>query len=296
MKKLSLENNAKRRFYNLMFIALILMIFAFLSSISSTDFAEIAFIDVGQGDAACIKAPSGESIIIDAGEDNSYEENMLPFLFSRGVTSIDYLFASHYHSDHVDGVYELMRIVPVKNLVIPETDDYGNNTKQRLLTTAQRNGVNVLEVSAGEEMEISDSLKVKFLFPDKKLFPNPEKNINNDSTVMLISCFNVDFLFTGDIEEEAETVLSQNYDIDADVLKVPHHGSSTSTSDKFLNAVSPEYAIISAGKNNSHGHPHKEVLSALKKADVKIYRTDKNGNIVFKLNKTGLSGIRTQYN
>ncbi len=293
MKKFQSQGKDKRRFWGLMSVAIILMIVAVFTSIQPREFTEIAFIDVGQGDSACIITPQGDAIVIDGGEDDSFKDDIFPFLMKRGIFSVDYVVASHYHSDHTDGLVDLLGNMPVKNLIIPEVD-YEDEVRNELIYLAENKNIEVREVSAPDVIKVSDGLTLEVLFPNSDKFINSDGNENNDSIVLMVNYFDTSVLFTGDIEKEAESVLVREADIDADILKVGHHGSYTSTSQKFLEEVSPKYAVISAGFGNSHGHPHDVVINRLDAADVRTYRTDRNGNIVFKADKNGLKEIEIE--
>ncbi len=296
MNKSRAQNKDKRRFWGLMAVALILMVIAVLTSIRTTEFAEIAFIDVGQGDSACIKTPNGDVVVVDGGEGDSFNDDILPFLLSRGIFSVDYVVASHYHTDHTDGIVDLLSEISVENLIIPETEDE-SGIKRKLIRLAKEKNVEINEVSAGDNIEISSDLSLEILFPDEELFVNDDKNKNNDSIILKVRCFDTTILFTGDLEKDAETVIAaSNADLEADILKVGHHGSYTSTSDEFLEAVEPDYAVLSAGRNNSHGHPHAEVLSRLNNAEVRIFRTDRDGNVIFRAGRNGLRNIEIERN
>lgn len=293
MKNFQVQGREKRRFWGLMSVAIVLVIIAIFTSIKSREFAEIAFIDVGQGDAACIITPQGEAVVIDGGEDDSFKEDILPFLIKRGIFSVDYVIASHYHSDHADGIVDLLENMPVKNLIIPDVD-YDDEAKDEMLHLAENKNIAVKEISAPDVIEVSDGLTLRFLFPNSEKFINSDRNENNDSIVLMVNYFDTSVLFTGDIEKEVESVLVREADIEADILKVGHHGSYTSTSQKFLEEVSPRYAVISVGLGNSHGHPHDAVVKRLDASGARTYRTDRNGNIVFKADKEGLKEIQIE--
>lgn len=283
----------KRRFWGLMVVAVILVVIAALSSVKTSEFVEIAFIDVGQGDSACITTPQGDVVIIDGGEGDSFKSDILPFLVKRGIFSVDYVVASHYHTDHTDGLVDLLKSVPVENLIIPDVD-YDDEIKDELTALAKKNKVKVNEVLAEEIIDVSEEMSLEILFPDSDIFLNTEENKNNDSIVLKLCYYDTTVLFTGDLEADAERALVRESELDSDILKVGHHGSYTSTTQELLKEAEPRYAIISAGRNNSHGHPHDVTINRLKRAGVQIYRTDKNGNIVFKADKNGLREIEVE--
>ncbi len=287
------QTRDKSRFWGLMAVAVILIIIAVLTSIQPRDFTEIAFIDVGQGDSACVTTPQGDVVIIDGGEDDSFKRDILPFLVKRGIFSVDYVVASHYHTDHTDGLADLLEAIPVETLIIPDVD-YDDEIKDKLIALAKKKKVRINEVTANDKIEVSEDMSLEVLFPDSDIFLNKEKNKNNDSIILRIAYFDTTVLFTGDLESDAERALVRKKDVAADILKVGHHGSYTSTSQEFLEEVAPSYAVISAGRNNSHGHPHDTVVKRLKKTGTRIYRTDKNGNIIFKADKNGIREIEVE--
>ncbi len=252
----------------------------------------ITFIDVGQGDSTLIRTPEDVTLLIDGGEYGAYQESLAPFLSKNGISDIDYALVSHYHSDHLGGISKLLEKGAIDTLIIPEYDDK-NNSRERLVKKAQQASVKIEEVSAGDTINLgTENIKVSVLHPEKGGFSIEDENSN--SIVLRLDCFDETFLLTGDLEADAEASLVKEYDLEADVLKVGHHGSSTSTSDAFLEAVDPTYAVIEAGKNNRYGHPHYEVLDRLENDDVRVYRTDLDGDITFKVSENGIESISTE--
>lgn len=259
---------------------------------SADEYLTVTFIDVGQGDSALVKTPGGTTLMIDGGGADAYKKQLDPFLKKAGISKIDYAVASHYHSDHTGGISQLLQSGAVETLVIPRYDDK-NQTRERLVKKAQQAGVKITEISAGDTLDLGEPcLKISVLHPDEGGFD--KNNENSNSLLLMLDCFGERFLFTGDLEEDAEATLIGRYDLEADVLKVGHHGSSTSTSPKFLAEVDPTYAVIDVGKGNRYGHPHFEVTARLENDDVKIYRTDEDGDITFKVSKNGIEAIETE--
>ena len=284
----------KRLFYLLCTIAVLLAAGAKASMPPSTsgDFLTVTFIDVGQGDSALIKTPDGKSLLIDGGEYEAYDESLKPFLMSQDIQSVDYALVSHYHSDHMGGISEMLAEQKVRKLIIPEYDDK-NQSREKLVKKANKNQTELLEVSQGDSIDLGDpDLKVSVLHPEKGGFS--KDNENSNSLVLYVEYLGTSFLFTGDLEADAEETLVDSYALECDVLKAGHHGSSTSTSEEFLMATNPTYAVISAGRNNRYGHPHYETLDLLENDDVKIYRTDTDGDITFKVSEKGIEKIETE--
>lgn len=282
----------KKLFFTLCFIAVFLGAAAFFSTpqSSESDSLSVTFVDVGQGDSILIRSStSGKTLLIDGGEKNSYEDILLPFLRSKGIYSLDYALVTHYHSDHTGGISELLKDKMIQTLLLP---DYKNKSRDSLYSKAKKSDADVLWVSKESSFpEIDPSLSIRVLHPQKGGFSEDE---NDNSVVLFLEYNGSSFLLTGDLEAEGEKVIVDDYDIEADVLKVGHHGSSTSTSQNFLEAVNPTYAIIQVGKDNSYGHPHNETLEALENDDVLVYRTDTDGSITFSLSEHGISKISTE--
>ena len=240
---------------------------------------EIHMIDVGQGDSILIMAPEG-NILVDAGDNKAENETKLKtYLDELGIETIDYFILTHYDADHIGGADMVLETYTVETVII---EDYYYEKE----TSVYKDYLEALEGSkdtvtkdpdAGEEMTFGE-LHLKFLGPTERF---DEKN--NDSIVVRLDFGENSIMMTGDAETEAEKAIVNTYsvsELDCDVLKVGHHGAKTSTTKDFLAAVSPEYAIISCGVDNSYGHPKSEILDRLKDAGAKIHRTDKTGNIV----------------
>lgn len=286
----------KMQFRLLMGIAAVLMSIASWLTLKSTDgeFMSVSFIDVGQGDSALLRTPEGETILIDGGEQSAAKSCVEPYLGRKRIAGLKTVVASHMHSDHMGGLFELMKRVPVHRLVIPRADDDGW-AKEKLLEGAERCGASVLVVSRQNGFSTdSENLKTEVLFPNNSAYRNRSGNKNNDSIVLRVSWFDTSFLFTGDLEADAEAVLVGSGQLKSDVLKVGHHGSSTSTSEEFLESVSPKYAVISAGRGNKYGHPHKEVTDRLDSKGVTTYRTDRDGTVEFLVDERGICEIRCE--
>ncbi len=258
---------------------------------STTDGLQLSFVDVGQGDCTFIKTPNGETWLVDGGDDGEAKAKLLPFLADQGIDAIDYAVVSHYHNDHTGGIFQLLKSGRIKNLILPNYVP-DNKAKSGLMKNAEVHHTAVLDVSAGDALPSEDkNLKISVLHPEKGGFST--ENENSNSMVLKIDYFDTSVLLTGDLESDAENVLLPKYDLEVDILKLGHHGSSTSTDKKFLTEVNPTYGIISAGADNSYGHPHYEVLDLLKDDDVMVYRTDQDGDITFVLGENGIKSIST---
>lgn len=228
----------------------------------------VQFIDVGQADAALLTL-NGQSMLIDGGNVGDGEA-VCAAIRQQGLRELDYLICTHAHEDHVGGLAAVLSDFEAETVFSPVTD-YDSRAFRNF---AEKAG----EITVPEPGYTFDfgSARAEIYACD----PEAE-DTNNTSIVLKLTFGQTSFLFTGDAEYPVEqTILDRDFDLSSSVLKVGHHGSSSSTSYRFLNEVMPQYAVISVGEDNSYGHPHEEVLSRLRDADVKVYRTDKDGDVV----------------
>jgi competence protein ComEC len=232
----------------------------------------VHFIDVGQADCELVILPNGENMLIDAGN-NSEGKKVVEYLKNLNITKIDYLIGTHPHADHIGGMDTVIENMDIGKIYMPKAE---TNTKtfedvldaidaKNLTITTAKNGVNIY--NDGETT-------IDIIAPNSDTYDS----LNNYSAVILLKYRDASFLFSGDAEALSEGEIEG--DISADVLKVGHHGSSTSSSQAFLNRVNPKYAVISCGEGNSYSHPHKETLDKLSAMNVTLYRTDLNGSII----------------
>lgn len=235
------------------------------------DELRVSFIDVGQGDSEFIELPDGETILIDAGT-NETGKNVVEYIKSLGHTSIDYVIGTHPHEDHIGGLDDVINAFDIGNVYMPKvTAD--TQTFEDVLDAVEAKGLTINTAKAGVTIVDADNLCVKMLAPTLESY----ENTNDYSAVIKVVYDDTSFLFTGDAEEYSENLITDN--VKADVLKVGHHGSSTSTSSEFLEKVSPSSAVISCGKDNSYGHPHTETIEKLNANSITTYRTDELGTI-----------------
>lgn len=229
------------------------------------------FIDVGQGDSIFIELPNHECMLIDAGIANKseYIEN---YIISTGYDTIDYLIATHPHADHIGSMDYIVSNMDIGSIYMPKVSTT-TKTYERLLEAVQEKGMKIKSARAGMSIVDEEDLNVDILAPVEI----DEGELNNCSIIIKITYESDSYLFIGDAEkEELSTVTA---DMSADVLKVGHHGSRTSTTEEFLEEVNPEYAVISCGIDNDYGHPHEEAVSLLNEFNVEYYRTDLQGTI-----------------
>lgn len=233
----------------------------------------VLFIDVGQADSALLTC-GGESLLIDGGnvDDSS---TVYTVLKKNGVTHLDYVVCTHAHEDHVGGLSGALEACTAGTVYCPVTD-YDSKAFRNFSDRIAEQNCELTVPKAGETLALGGA-EVEFLACD----PEAE-DTNNTSIVLRVSYGATSFLFMADAETPVEqALLDAGTDLSATVLKVGHHGSSTSTSYRFLNEVMPRYAVISVGKDNSYGHPHEKILSRLEDADARILRTDELGDILF---------------
>lgn len=242
----------------------------------TTDYSEHSFavhyIDVGQGDAALVVCDD-KTMLIDGGKPHA-SSIIYTYLKNLNIDYLDYIVASHADDDHIGGLSAPLAKMKVGNVLAPETEADTRSYESLKNKTAEQ-GLTITHPKPGESLDFGSS-KIEFYGP----ITENESDRNNGSIVMKIIYGDTSFLFTGDAErEEEQEILSAGYDLSATVLKVGHHGSKNSTTYPFLREIMPKYAVISVGDNN-YGHPTEDTLSRLRDADVKVYRTDIQGDII----------------
>lgn len=236
---------------------------------------DVLVIDVGQADSILVTMSTGEAMLIDAG-DSSSKEAIFEELDERNISKIDFLVATHPHADHIGGMQSVIERYDIGMIYMPDMTSE-SKTYKNLKQTIDDKDIPVTEAYAGEQFSLG-AAQCTIVSPGK----DDDIDANNESVVIFLDYMDTECLFTGDMEEKAEEeVLADGYMIDADILKVAHHGSSTGTSEDFLDAVSPDYAVISCGEGNTYGHPHEQTLDMLSKYGLDPYRTDISGDILF---------------
>ena len=262
------------------FISLLTTIFIHKISINFNPNMEILFLDVSQGDSILLHYPHNKyNILIDTGGNYNYEISkniIIPYLKSKGINKIDYLILTHGDYDHMGESINLIENFKVEKVIF-NCGEF-NDLEKELIKVLEKKKIKYY--SCIKELNI-DKNKLQFL--NTKEYDNE----NDNSSVIYFNYYNYKFLFMGDASTEREKDILEKYNLkDVDFLKVGHHGSNTSSSEEFINSINPKYSLISVGKNNRYGHPNKEVLDTLN--DSKIYRTDQDGSIMFKIKKDKL--------
>ena len=233
---------------------------------------EIHFIDVGQGDSTLIRC-GDSTMLIDAGE-NDQGTNVQSYLTAQGVDHLDYMIGTHPDSDHIGGMDVILYKFDCDTVIMPDESKDTSTYRDVIDTMKSKRYVNTLPV-VGDTYSLGEA-SFTILAPSRS-----HENSNDNSVAILLTYGENRFLFTGDAQEAAEEdILDCGISIQADVYKAGHHGSSTSSTEDFLKAVAPTYAVISCGEDNDYGHPHSEVLNSFRSMGVQVFRTDEQGSII----------------
>ena len=280
-------------------VAIILAFFAYeakdiitenvdVSEFAKGDAVYVHFIDVGQGSSTLIQQGTS-GILIDAGE-KDYGQVVVDYLNDVGVTSLEYVVASHPHSDHIGGLDDVLYAFPTYNVIMPELEEFNTPTTrvyEDLLTAVFDKDIDTDFIfDEAYHFMLNDDIKVHAIAPVEQ-----DENLNNMSIICNVEAFGSKFMVLADAEkDELRSIYNDTiYDFGADVIALGHHGSSTSIYKPFLDAVDADVAVISCGEGNSYGHPHKEALDYINANAMTCLRTDEMGYIVFKVTDEGYS-------
>lgn len=274
-------------------LAVILLLFTILGPMLQKDLYMV-FLDVGQGDCIYIRTPDKKHILIDGGGKSldytgSFhvgDDIVVPFLLKNGIGHLDLVVMSHCHDDHIGGLVSVLRDIPVKTFMEYTPGEETDNYKQlKALVTAK--GIRNIYANADATYRVGRDVWLDVIYPcanEQQLHSFFHKGDNNRSLVLLLRYDDTTILFTGDIEAEVEEHLYPGWEIPVDILKVAHHGSHTSSTDNWLEALQPQLAVIQVGKNN-FGHPHPDVLERLEQKGIDVLRNDISGAVMCSFQK-----------
>ncbi|MHB0997808.1 MAG: ComEC/Rec2 family competence protein [Armatimonadota bacterium] len=245
-----------------------------------SDRLKVHFIDVGQGDSVLIQTPDGRNILVDAGPSES-SDDVVDYLTSNGVQRIDLLVITHPHSDHIGGMPDVIDRFGVSS-VLDLGYPHGSQKYKEVLSKILSRKIQYSTPSEWVDKQIGSGVSFHLVWPDSDNLKYNKSDINDLSIVLRLSYGKISFLLTSDIGTDVENIiLSKNDKIRSTVLKVAHHGSAESTSNEFLEAVKPSFAVISVGADNSYGHPSEKTLRRISAIGAELYRTDLDRSIVF---------------
>jgi competence protein ComEC len=234
---------------------------------------KVHFIDVGQADSILIEQDS-KYMLIDAGN-NADGKLVKNYLIEQGVKTLEYVIGTHPHEDHIGGLDYVINDFNINKIYLPKATST-TKTFQDVVVAIKNKGMKASIPKPGETFNLGLA-KCTILAPNSSEY----SSLNNNSVVIKLEFGSNSFLFTGDAEDISEKeILAKGFNVKADLLKVGHHGSRTSTTNEFLSKVNPKYAVISCAAENDYGHPHKETISKLKSKNIPIYRTDELGTII----------------
>lgn len=261
-------------------ILIAIVFFAVLKSQGNSEYENLGddfrvhYIDVGQGDSILVQ--SGEEYMLIDGGKNVAADTVVNYLKSQNVKKLKYVIGTHPHEDHIGGLDDVIDTFDVENVIMPNVT---HNTKsfEDVLDSIMNKGLTITPAVSGERYALGDA-ELLILAPNGDGY----KDLNDYSVVARVQYGNTSFMFTGDAEGISEKEMIDVYgsSLRTDVLKLGHHGSTTSTTKDFLELVNPSVAVITVGKDNTYGHPHKEIIERLEKKNIRIYRTDLDGNIL----------------
>lgn len=269
-------------------VALVLSVTAAYVTCFDRGYAEVCFLDVGQGDACFVRSSKGSSVLVDGGDNGSGKYVLSPFLTKNSVFRLDAVFISHLHSDHMQGIFELLDDgFPIGTIYVSDTAALESNYNT-LKSRADVRGVKIEELSDGEVVAVDELI---FTVVAAGCDAGLSKNKNDNSVILRLDCGENSFLFTGDATQHLEKELVGDADIDVDFLKIGHHGSFTSSAPEFVAQTSPELSVISVGIDNDYGHPSKETIETLEKLDVPVMRTDYDGTVTIIMTQNDIKNI-----
>lgn len=287
-KHKKIKKNIKRNFFEILIILLAFLIINNQDKIknlfnqnnnqnqndyinTNNDLLKVHYLDVGQGDSIFIELPNNETMLIDAAE--SYQsENIINYLKNLNYQKIDYVIGTHPHTDHIGGLKNIINTFEIGKIYIPKVVST-TKTYESLLMAIKDKNLKINTAKAGTSIIDTDALKINILAPNNSIYTE----LNNYSVVTKITYGTTKFLFMGDAEKLSENEIKEN--VTADVIKIGHHGSNTSSSIDFIKKVNAKYGIISVGLNNKYNLPKEETITNWENSGTKIYLTSTNGTI-----------------
>ncbi len=260
-----------------------LMVLALPAQLFSRGQAEVVFIDVGQGDSILIKSPGGRFILVDGGGSQFFDvgaDVVLPYLRHRGIRNLDMVISTHPDIDHVEGLTKVIAEMPVTCLGLPaslaDAEDY-----QTLCDTAAKQQIPLVYLYAGQSLQLEEGFRMDVIHPGKE---KVSEDSNRNSLVLLLSYQRFTALLTGDVPAEELVAAGDRVSPPLTILKLPHHGSKGSLARDFYQKAAPAWAVVSAGADNPFGHPHPQVIAAVRESGARILRTDLQGAITIRSN------------
>lgn len=287
-KHKKIKKNIKRNFFEILIILLAFLIINNQDKIknlfnqnnnqnqndyinTNNDLLKVHYLDVGQGDSIFVELPNNETMLIDAAE--SYQsENIINYLKNLNYQKIDYVIGTHPHTDHIGGLKDIINTFEIGKIFMPKVVST-TKTYESLLMAIKDKNLKINTAKAGTSIIDTDALKINILAPNNSIYTE----LNNYSVVTKITYGTTKFLFMGDAEKLSENEIKEN--VTADVIKIGHHGSSTSSSIDFIKKVNAKYGIISVGLNNKYNLPKEETITNWENSGTKIYLTSTNGTI-----------------
>ena len=287
-KHKKIKKNIKRNFFEILIILLAFLIINNQDKIknlfnqnnnknqndyinTNNDLLKVHYLDVGQGDSIFVELPNNETMLIDAAE--SYQsENIINYLKNLNYQKIDYVIGTHPHTDHIGGLKNIINTFEIGKIYMPKVVST-TKTYESLLMAIKDKNLKINTAKAGTSIIDTDALKINILAPNNSIYTE----LNNYSVVTKITYGTTKFLFMGDAEKLSENEIKEN--VTADVIKIGHHGSNTSSSIDFIKKVNAKYGIISVGLNNKYNLPKEETITNWENSGTKIYLTSTNGTI-----------------
>ena len=287
-KHKKIKKNIKRNFFEILIILLAFLIINNQDKIknlfnqnnnqnqndyinTNNDLLKVHYLDVGQGDSIFVELPNNETMLIDAAE--SYQsENIINYLKNLNYKKIDYVIGTHPHTDHIGGLKDIINTFEIGKIYMPKVVST-TKTYESLLMAIKDKNLKINTAKAGTSIIDTDALKINILAPNSETYTE----LNNYSVVTKITYGTTKFLFMGDAEKLSENEIKEN--VTADVIKIGHHGSNTSSSIDFIKKVNAKYGIISVGLNNKYNLPKEETITNWENSGTKIYLTSTNGTI-----------------